>query len=174
MAYQQENPIYRSVQSCLIIPHLTEKVKDGELLRPIKIVIDLGCVVAIIGAGSIKQRGFQIRLYISDLTRIFLQAIENILNMSRMNLEHTAYYHFGGNVGLADNLSITLTAYTFKHYLHDFVNSALTLPNIAEQVIIFIKDTDGEIAEEYLSDKIGAKYEFDKKSETETYFKERC
>ena len=49
-----------------------------------------------------------------------------------------------------------------------------TLPNIAEQVIIFIKDTDGEIAEEYLSYKIGAKYEFDKKSETETYFKERC
>lgn len=49
-----------------------------------------------------------------------------------------------------------------------------TLPDIAEQVIIFIKDTDGEIAEEYLSDKIGAKYEFDKKSETETYFKERC
>lgn len=49
-----------------------------------------------------------------------------------------------------------------------------TLPNIAEQVIIFIKDTDGEIAEEYLSDKIGARYEFDKKSETETYFKERC
>lgn len=49
-----------------------------------------------------------------------------------------------------------------------------TLPSIAEQVIIFIKDTDGEIAEEYLSDKIGAKYEFDKKSETETYFKERC
>lgn len=49
-----------------------------------------------------------------------------------------------------------------------------TLPNIAEQVIIFIKDTDGIIAEEYLSDKIGSKYEFDKKSETETYFKERC
>lgn len=48
-----------------------------------------------------------------------------------------------------------------------------TLPNIAEQVIIFIKDTDGEIAEEYLSSKIGAKYEFDKKSETETYLKER-
>ena len=43
-----------------------------------------------------------------------------------------------------------------------------TLPNIAEQVIIFIKDTDGEIAEKYLSDKIGASYEFDKKTETET------
>ena len=43
-----------------------------------------------------------------------------------------------------------------------------TLPNIAEQVIIFIKDTDGEIAEKYLSDKIGASYSFDKQNEFET------
>lgn len=48
-----------------------------------------------------------------------------------------------------------------------------TLPNIAEQIIIFIKDTDGEIAEKYLSDKIGKKYEFDKKNEFETYCIER-
>lgn len=43
-----------------------------------------------------------------------------------------------------------------------------TLPNIAEQVIIFIKDTDGEIAEKYLSDKIGVNYTFDKQNEFET------
>ena len=43
-----------------------------------------------------------------------------------------------------------------------------TLPNIAEQVIIFIKDTDGEIAEKYLSDKIGVNYRFDKQNEFET------
>ena len=43
-----------------------------------------------------------------------------------------------------------------------------TLPAIAEQVIIFIKDTDGEIAEEYLSKKIGARYFFKKKNEFET------
>ncbi len=48
-----------------------------------------------------------------------------------------------------------------------------TLPSIAEQVIIFIKDTDGEIAEQYMSDRIGASFEFDKKSETVTCFKER-
>ncbi|MCL2063952.1 MAG: AAA family ATPase [Candidatus Cloacimonetes bacterium] len=35
------------------------------------------------------------------------------------------------------------------------------LPQIAEQVIIFIKDTDGEIAEEYLSHKIGKRLTFD-------------
>ena len=48
-----------------------------------------------------------------------------------------------------------------------------TLPNIAEQVIIFIKDTDGEIAEKYLSEKIGKSYLFDKKNEFETYHSER-
>lgn len=42
------------------------------------------------------------------------------------------------------------------------------LPNIAEQVIIFIKDTDGNIAEEKLGMKIGKRYSFTKKTEFET------
>ncbi len=47
------------------------------------------------------------------------------------------------------------------------------LPNVAEQVVIFIKDTDGEIAEEHMSKKIGKKYSFDKKNEFETSIVER-
>jgi len=43
------------------------------------------------------------------------------------------------------------------------------LPEIAEQVIIFIKDTDGEIAEKYLLDRIGNRAVFSKKNEFETY-----
>jgi len=43
------------------------------------------------------------------------------------------------------------------------------LPVIAEQVIIFIKDTDGEIAEEHLGEKIGKRLTFDAKSKIETY-----
>ena len=42
------------------------------------------------------------------------------------------------------------------------------LPSTAEQVIIFIKDTDGELAEEYMGDKIGSRHHFDKKNEFET------
>lgn len=42
------------------------------------------------------------------------------------------------------------------------------LPNTAEQVIIFIKDTDGEIAEEHMGDKIGCCHYFEKKNEFET------
>lgn len=43
-----------------------------------------------------------------------------------------------------------------------------SLPNTAEQVIIFIKDTDGELAEQYMGDKIGSRHHFDKKNEFET------
>ena len=43
-----------------------------------------------------------------------------------------------------------------------------SLPNTAEQVIIFIKDTDGELAEEYMGEKIGSRHQFDKKNEFET------
>lgn len=42
------------------------------------------------------------------------------------------------------------------------------LPKVAEQVIIFIKDTDGEIAEENMGSRVGIRYMFDKKNEFET------
>lgn len=47
------------------------------------------------------------------------------------------------------------------------------LPNIAEQVIIFIKDTDGELAEQNMGKKVGKRYLFDKKNEFETYLIKR-
>ena len=43
-----------------------------------------------------------------------------------------------------------------------------TLPSIAEQVIIFIKDTDGELAEQYMTDVIGCRSEFIKVSTVKT------
>lgn len=42
------------------------------------------------------------------------------------------------------------------------------LPATAEQVIIFIKDTDGDLAEDYMGAKIGSRHHFDKKNEFET------
>lgn len=44
----------------------------------------------------------------------------------------------------------------------------MALPEIAEQVIIFIKDTDGELAEEYMGNRIGSRHCFVKKNEFET------
>lgn len=42
------------------------------------------------------------------------------------------------------------------------------LPEIAEQVIIFIKDIDGELAEKYMGDRIGSRHHFDKQNEFKT------
>ena len=42
------------------------------------------------------------------------------------------------------------------------------LPGIAEQVIIFIKDTDGELAEDYMGARIGSRHQLEKKNEFET------
>lgn len=43
-----------------------------------------------------------------------------------------------------------------------------SLPETAEQVIIFIKDTDGDLAENYMGDRIGRRHHFEKKNEFET------
>jgi DNA sulfur modification protein DndD len=43
------------------------------------------------------------------------------------------------------------------------------IPRIAEQAIIFIKDIDGEIAEDNMGQKVGKRYILDKKSEFETH-----
>lgn len=42
------------------------------------------------------------------------------------------------------------------------------IPQIAEQVVIFIKDTDGDIAKEKIAGYIGKEYHFDKQSEFDT------
>ena len=42
------------------------------------------------------------------------------------------------------------------------------LPKTADQVIIFIKDTDGDLAEEYMGEFVGGRHRFDKISEFET------
>lgn len=47
------------------------------------------------------------------------------------------------------------------------------IPEAAEQVIIFIKDTDGEYAEQHMKDNICRKYKLNKKNEYETYLEER-
>lgn len=43
-----------------------------------------------------------------------------------------------------------------------------SIPETAEQVVIFIKDTDGELAEKYMGGRIGERRRFDKKNEFET------
>lgn len=53
-------------------------------------------------------------------------------------------------------------------------NICHALPEIAEQIIIFIKDTDGETAEEHLKEKIGAKWDVVADSKTNSRLQRRA
>jgi DNA sulfur modification protein DndD len=46
------------------------------------------------------------------------------------------------------------------------------LPRVAEQVVIFIKDTDGELAEQHLCARVGKRYTVEKKNELESVLRE--
>lgn len=52
-------------------------------------------------------------------------------------------------------------------------NICETIPNIAQQVIMFIKDTDGEVAEENMKSKIGSQYMMNAVTKTHTIVEER-
>lgn len=47
------------------------------------------------------------------------------------------------------------------------------LPQVAEQIILFIKDTDGELAEKHMGDKVGKRYNLIKDNEIETHLEKR-
>ena len=46
------------------------------------------------------------------------------------------------------------------------------LPAVAEQVIIIIKDTDGDLAEQHLKDRIGRRYTIEKMRDFDSVIKE--
>lgn len=60
-----------------------------------------------------------------------------------------------------------LSRYSYIKIIGNY-DSCEALPETAEQVIIFIKDTDGELAEDYMGNRIGSRHQFDKKNEFET------
>lgn len=66
---------------------------------------------------------------------------------------------------------LVMDAHLSKFDKKHIKNICENIPKLAEQVVIFIKDTDGDIAKEYLSEKIGKEHRFYKISETETELK---
>lgn len=56
----------------------------------------------------------------------------------------------------------------YLHLIRPELKQYVMHSKVAEQVIIFIKDTDGEIAEENMGSRVGIRYMFDKKNEFET------
>lgn len=75
------------------------------------------------------------------------------------------------NAGVAEEVSkypLIMDAPLSAFDKRRIANICKALPNLAEQVIIFIKDTDGEIAEEHFGNRVGSKWTLQAESYTVT------
>lgn len=93
---------------------------------------------------------------------IILAFIAGVIKMARDNSQKD------GNLTTSEPYPLVMDAPLSAFDLKRIETVCNVLPAIAEQVIIFIKDTDGEYAEKYLSNKIGAQYRLNMVSQTRT------
>lgn len=93
---------------------------------------------------------------------IILAFIAGVIKMARDNSQKD------GDLTTSEPYPLVMDAPLSAFDLKRIETVCNVLPEIAEQVIIFIKDTDGEYAEKYLSHKIGAHYRLDMISQTRT------
>lgn len=76
---------------------------------------------------------------------------------------------FDKSVGYPLIMDAPLSAFDKKR----ISNICDTIPHIAQQVIFFIKDTDGDVAEKHLGNSLGKKYNIVKESMIMSSIKER-
>lgn len=98
---------------------------------------------------------------------IILAFIAGILKVARTNLENEEELLMGNTYPLVMDAPLS-----------DFDTTRIksiceVLPSVAEQVVIFIKDTDGKLAEEHLGERIGKRYSINKYSDHESTITER-
>lgn len=85
--------------------------------------------------------------------------IAGIIRMQKENKSLEQVLEIGGqNMNSAESYPLVMDAPLSAFDKTRIKNICDVIPGIAEQVIIFIKDTDGEIAKNYMSEKIGASY----------------
>lgn len=93
---------------------------------------------------------------------IILAFISGVIKMAREKKQKD------GNMSTTEPYPLLMDAPLSAFDKKRIVTVCDVLPKIAEQVIIFIKDTDGELAEENLGNKIGERYRLDMVSQTRT------
>lgn len=98
---------------------------------------------------------------------VILAFISAVIQMARVNEES------GNKLLVTESYPLVMDAPLSAFDTRRIQSICDVLPGIAEQVIIFINDKDGVIAENNMKSKIGMKYHFKKKNEFETYMEEQ-
>lgn len=109
---------------------------------------------------ELKNEKYDIEQSTAQSYSVIFAFIAGIIEMAKEKSKEDNNSVFDNAVGYPLIMDAPLSAFDKKR----INNICDTLPNIAQQVIIFIKDTDGDVAEEHLKCRVGKKYNIVKES----------
>ena len=149
----------KEVRSRLVdnMNEIFSKINNGDLSVRINEKYQIDVVANNVNAKVETSEGQSISVIFSFITSMIKMSQENRLSDDRAKQELSS-----------DIYPLVMDAPLSKFDKKHIQSVCETIPHLTEQVVIFIKDTDGDLAKEYMNDKIGKSHKFVKISETET------
>lgn len=152
---EQENEIRKNLEKC--INDIFGKIYEGGL----QLKLDEKYNIQVVAKEHFES-DFDVETSTGQSIVVILAFISGVIKLAREKSDEEN--HVSETEAYPLVMDAPLSAFDKKR----IKNICQVLPNIAEQIIIFIKDTDGEIAQENMSEKIGKQYYFKKETEYET------
>lgn len=161
---KNEEQVREGLENC--INHIFEDIYDGGI--QISVSENYNIMTTVTDTDAIS--GDEIEKNTAQSYAIIFAFIAGIIKMAKKSREVTGEKIYQDDEGFPLVMDAPLSAFD-----KDRIKKICTvLPHIADQVIIFIKDTDGEIAEKYMQDIIGKKWLLEQETKTRSTVVERA
>lgn len=161
---KKEEQVRAGLEDC--INQIFEDIYDGGIQISVSPSYNIATTVTNTDAVS----GDEIEKNTAQSYAIIFAFIAGIIKMAKEGREITGEKIYRDDEGFPLVMDAPLSAFD-----KDRIKKICTvLPYIADQVIIFIKDTDGEIAEKYMQDIIGKKWLLEQETQTRSAIVERA
>lgn len=161
---KKEEQVRSDLENC--INQIFEDIYDGG----IQISVSPSYNIATTVTDTDAVTGDEIEKNTAQSYAIIFAFIAGIIKMAKEGREITGEKIYRDDEGFPLVMDAPLSAFD-----KDRIKKICTvLPHIADQVIIFIKDTDGEIAEKYMQDIIGKKWLLEQETQTRSTIVERA
>lgn len=160
----KEDEARQKLEDC--INHIFESIYDGG----IQIAVDEQYRVSTIVTDTDASSGDEIEKNTAQSYAIIFAFITGIIQLAKENRDIAGERTYAEDEGFPLVMDAPLSAFD-KNRIQRICTE---LPHIADQVIIFIKDTDGELAERYMKNIIGKKWILKQETKTRSVIEERA
>lgn len=161
---KKEEEVRKGLEDC--INQIFEDIYDGG----IRISVSESYNITTTVTDTDAINGDEIEKNTAQSYAIIFAFIAGIIKMAKGSREVTGEKTYRDDEGFPLVMDAPLSAFD-----KDRIKKICTvLPHIADQVIIFIKDTDGEIAEKYMQNIIGKKWLLEQETKTRSTIVERA